>query len=82
MGPEASNGDRGANLVKYASKGAWDWYFTELREGCTERIGTYNFLTASYKKQAERIRNVYGTYRNVYLFHRIARGLHGTYRNV
>ena len=37
----------------------------DLRYCCTERIGTYNYLTKSLKKQAERIRNVYGTYRNV-----------------
>ena len=37
----------------------------ESREGCTERIGTYNFPAKSFIFYVERIRNVYRTYRNV-----------------
>ena len=54
----------------------------EFREGCTERIRTYNFPPKSFILCGERIRNVYGTYRNVYQFTRMSRGLYGTYRNV
>ena len=39
--------------------------FTRIREGCTERIRTYNFPQKSFILCGERIRNVYGTYRNV-----------------
>ena len=54
----------------------------ESREGCTERIGTYNFPAKSFILCGERIRNAYGTYRNVQQFAKISGGLHGTFRNV
>ena len=49
---------------------------------CTERIGTHTFRTKLLKTIEERMRNVEGTYRNVIEFNVLARGLHGTYRNV
>ena len=39
--------------------------FHKSREGCSERIGTYDFQTNYAKMQEERIRSLTGTYRNV-----------------
>ena len=52
----------------------------ELRDCCTERIGTHAIFEQLLKSKEERIRNAVGTHRNALLFYRFVEGLHGTHR--
>ena len=55
--------------------------FHELRDCCTEFIGTHTFFDKHLKNNEERIWNAVGIHRNAWLFYRFAEGLHGTHRS-